>query len=139
MNVKLLLENGAIAPTKAHSTDAGFDLYTPHGFIISAHDFKKIDLGVHIAIPEGYYGQIQGRSGLAAKDGIFPIGGVIDSGYTGEIAVTLINFGSLNKYFKAGERIAQLVFHEVPHIDWVQVDQLDKTERGSKGFGSSGK
>lgn len=137
MKINYLLDNGATCPTKAHKTDAGFDLVTPRDFTVWRRDFASVDLGLHIEIPAGYYGQIAGRSGLASK-GIFPIGGVIDSGYTGSIRVCLMNASEYTKHFKAGDRIAQLLILPVPDVEFEQAERLEDSERGENGFGSTG-
>jgi dUTP pyrophosphatase len=98
--------------------------------------------GVAIALPVGYAGMVQPRSGLANKHGVTVLNtpGLIDSGYRGELKVCLINHDPSDAFeVTRGERIAQLVVQKVEHVDFVAVDQLDDTERGDKGFGSSGR
>lgn len=100
--------------------------------------YSTIDTGVHIAIPKGYVGFLKSKSGLNIKNNI--VGeGVIDSGYTGSIKVKLYNFGSRNKMFEVGDKIIQLVILPVYTPKLRQVDKLDDTERGSNGFGSTGR
>ena len=91
-----------------------------------------------MAIPDGYVGLIWDRSSMAAKRGLHRFAGVIDSGYRGEIKVCLWNSSDKYSVIKAGERVAQLLFHRVPSFSLKEVESLDDTERGKGGFGSSG-
>lgn len=129
-------ENGTI-PSKGSEQAAGFDLYASHDFILPVQNSRLIGTEVQMAIPQGYYGQIFGRSGLAAKHGIMTLGGVIDSDYRGEVKVMLYNSSDEDLAFRKGERIAQMVV--IPIYQGIMVDAaLDSTSRGSDGFGSSG-
>lgn len=147
--IKFCLSEGATMPSKAHPTDAGFDLCTPHHVTVpgcSFNFFKQksecgaavVNTGVHIQIPEGYVGFIKSKSGLNVKHDI-TAEGVIDSGYTGPIIVKLYNHGPEDYTFKRGDKITQLVILPIctDELEWV--DDLEETERGDKGFGSSGK
>ena len=151
--MKIMLDKGAILPTRAHETDAGLDLYTPFdcnvlpskgndifgGFFDSGEiGSVTIDTGVHVEIPKGYVGFIKSKSGLMVKAGL-TADGTIDSGYTGSIVVKLFNHTSNDYRFKAGEKIAQLVILPIITPDLEVVDSLEDTERGSGGFGSTGK
>ena len=136
MKLKVVLDEGAKMPTKAHDTDAGFDLYCPKEV-----PFLKeaiIDTGVHIEIPKGYVGMIKSKSGLNVKHGIV-CEGVIDAGYTGSMVVKAYNHSDKEYVFKAGDKLTQLVILPIPDVELEQVDSLEDTERGSNGFGSSGK
>lgn len=136
MELKFKVLDGGTLPTRAHREDAGFDLYSPVDTVI--YDCPRIiKLGVCVEIPKGYVGFIMGRSSLNKK-GVICLTGVIDSGYTGEIAVALgVTDFSIN--IKRGDRIAQLVVAKLADIDnAVVVDKLDATERGDGGFGSTG-
>ena len=136
MNLKFKVLNGGKLPTRAHREDAGFDLYSPVDVILY-DDTTTIKLGVCVEIPKGYVGFIMGRSSLNKK-GVVCLTGVIDSGYTGEIAVVLNSVGALAKINK-GDRIAQLVVAKLADIDdAVAVDSLEDSERGAGGFGSTG-
>ena len=138
-----LLHSDAKVPTRANATDAGLDLrayidgldkYIPSGSRLT------IGTGISIKIPTGYVGRILPRSGLAAKSGIDVLAGVIDSGYTGEIKVVLLNTDKTNGFNIAkNDRIAQLVIQKIELWNPVVVEELDETERGENGFGSSGK
>lgn len=136
MNLKFKVLNGGKLPTRAHKEDAGFDLYSPVDVILY-DDTTTIRLGVCVEIPKGYVGFIMGRSSLNKK-GVICLTGVIDSGYTGEIAVVL-NAVDACINIKKGDRIAQLVVAKLADIDdAVAVDKLGDTERGAGGFGSTG-
>lgn len=136
MELKFKVLDGGILPTRAHREDAGFDLYSPRNAVLCGGT-ARIKLGVCVEIPKGYVGFIMGRSSLNKK-GVSCLTGVIDSGYTGEIAVILNTVGTLAR-IKKGDRIAQLVVTKLADIDnVVAVDKLDDTERGAGGFGSTG-
>ena len=140
MKILFTLDDGATAPTRAHDTDAGLDLYALHPANIPPGGRELIGTGVHVAIPPGYVGMICPRSGLAHKSGLTVLNapGIIDAGYTGEIKVNLHNTHYLTHPVWAGERIAQLVITPIPDAHLVQVDTLDTTERGDNGHGSTG-
>ena len=136
MILKFKVLEGGTLPTRAHKEDAGFDLYSPVDVILN-HITNIIKLGVCVEIPKGCVGFIMGRSSLN-KNGIACLTGVIDSGYTGEIAVILNSVGTLAR-IKKGDRIAQLVVTKLADIDdAVAVDSLEDSERGAGGFGSTG-
>lgn len=128
------LHPDAKAPTKAHNLDAGWDLYASDCVVIHG---GVVPTGIAVEIPPGYYGQICGRSGLASK-GVFPTGGVIDCTYRGEIGV-ILNCRYPSQVIKRGDKIAQLVILPVPQVEFVEVEELGVSERGEKGFGSSGR
>lgn len=142
--MKIKLEDWAFVPLRAHTADAGLDLRTPKTVFIPAGGSALIDTGVHAEIPPRYVGFLKSKSGLNTKHGITSEG-VIDSGYTGSIAVKLYNHGESDVCFEAGDKITQLVIlpvHIPDHITIVEsVDQLydGKTERGENGFGSTGR
>ena len=128
----------ATIPTTANKSDAGWDLYASEDAIIDPSKTELISTDISFAIPDGYVGLIWDRSGMAAKRGLHRFAGVIDSGYRGEVKVCLWN--SADKYciIHSGERIAQIIFQEVPQFSLKEVASLDDTERGEGGFGSSG-
>lgn len=138
MNLKVVLDDGAFMPEKAHNADAGFDIKTPIKVIIPAKSSRIIPTGVHIEIPYGYVGFLKSKSGLNLWDGILSEG-VIDSGYTGAIVVKLYNHSNKEKIFKTGDKITQLVVLPLPEVNLIQVDGLKNTERGNNGFGSTGR
>ena len=140
MKILFTLDDGAIAPTRAHDTDAGLDLYSLQSANIPPGGRELVSTGVHVAIPPGYVGMICPRSGLAHKHGLTVLNapGIIDAGYTGEIKVNLHNTGDEVYWAETGTRIAQLVITPIPDAHLVQVDSLDTTERGDNGHGSTG-
>lgn len=135
------LDEDVELPRYAYPGDAGLDLRSNADLVIEPFERKLIPTGIAIAIPEGYAGFVQPRSGLALKQGLsFPnTPGLIDSHYRGELKVVAINLDSQNPILiNKGDRIAQLVIQEVPVVNLVEVKELDETDRGSGGFGSSG-
>ena len=140
MKILFTLDDGATAPTRAHFTDAGLDLYSPEKVLIPPGERELISTGVHVAIPPGYVGMVCPRSGLAHDRGLTVLNapGIIDAGYTGEIMVNLYNSEGLTQGVEAGERIAQLVIAPIANAQLVQVDALGATERGDNGHGSTG-
>lgn len=135
------LDNDVELPRYAYPGDAGLDLRSNADLVIEPFERRLIPTGLAIAIPEGYAGFVQPRSGLALRQGFsFPnTPGLIDSHYRGELKVVAINLDSHNPIrIKRGDRIAQLVIQEVPVVNLVEVKELDETDRGSGGFGSSG-
>ncbi len=130
----------AVLPGYASPGDAGLDLCAEHGGIVEVGDRKLVLTGLAVAIPVGHMGLILPRSGLALKHGITVLNapGLIDSGYRGELGVVLYNAGRERYDWSAGDRVAQLVILPFPSISLVQVEELDETERGKSGFGSTG-
>lgn len=142
MKIKVKLADDAIMPTKSHHNDAGFDLYVPMGmhFKVGIRRTATIFTGVHMDIPEGYYGEVCNRSGLNFKNGTTLHGsGTIDSGYTGSIGVKIYNDSDSELALQGGDRIAQIIIHKIPDVELVEVNELSETERGSNGFGSTGR
>lgn len=137
MIVKIKLDENAIMPTRAHAWDAGLDLYSREDATVWQNSGGKFDTGVHIEIPEGFVGFVKSKSGLHAKSGI-SAEGVIDAGYTGSIHVMLRNHGPRAVEIKKGQKIAQLVILPLVTPYLVAVEELEKTERGEGGFGSTG-
>lgn len=135
--IKVMLDDGAYMPTRAHSVDAGLDLYATEDTVIFRDGSYTFDTGVHVAIPEGYVGFLKSKSGLNVKQGI-QSAGVIDCGYTGSIRVKLYNHGFEAVRIQKGQKISQLVILPVATPEIELVDSLEDTERGSNGFGSSG-
>ena len=132
------LSEDAIIPTRANDTDAGWDPYVPHAFLIMPHEKGLVPTHISMSIPSAHVGLIWDRSGLAVKKGVHRFAGVIDSGYRGEIKVCLWNSSDQEVHFNKGERIAQILFQSVPHCNLQEVEELSTTERGDGGFGSSG-
>ncbi len=129
----------AILPTKAHSGDAGWDLYAdvPVQYMLNPQVRTLVPIGWKIRIPEGYYGRIADRSGNSWKYGLHVLGAVIDSGYRGQVKVILVNLGANIVNVKSGDKIAQMVITKIHTGGLVEVEELDNTERGEGGFGSS--
>lgn len=136
--MKIMLDTGAYMPTRAHSTDAGLDLYAKEGQIVSAKESAEFDTGVHIQLPPGTAGLLVSKSGLNVKHNITSTG-LIDEGYTGSIRVKLYNHGGYDYRVKAGDKISQLVILPVVLPDLERVESLEDTERGVGGFGSTGR
>ena len=128
----------AIIPKRANVGDAGYDLYSPIDITIPAHEQVTIPLNISISVPTTTYGRVAPRSGLAHKHSLDVMAGVIDSSYRGEVGVILINHGSLPVQIQKGNKVAQLILEKIETPDVVEVDELDNTERGSGGFGSTG-
>lgn len=130
----------AMMPRKNHLSDAGYDFFAPYSFEIGNKDFVHIDLGVSLEFPNNVVLLLQGRSGYAKNRGIFTIGNVIDSGYRGTIGCTLVNMSGTYKFFNKGDKVCQGLFLNLytAQVERVEVGQLSESDRGTKGFGSSG-
>lgn len=138
------LNPNAILPKYGSLSAAGADLFAlleNDSLTINPGETHFIKTGLSLEIPEGYAGLIYARSGLSCKQGLAPANkvGVIDSDYRGEIVVALYNHSNEPRTISNGERIAQMVITKAPQFEYVEVDSLDKTERGMGGFGSTGK
>lgn len=142
IKIKKLKEN-AVIPTRGSEKAAGYDLYAAldsESIIIKPHETAKIGTGLSIAVPDGYFGAIFARSGLASKKGLRPANcvGVADSDYRGEYIVALHNDTDEERVVENGERIAQLVIMPFLSAEFSLQEELDETERGAGGFGSTG-
>ena len=137
------LSDTAKIPTRESSCAAGYDLYAdiPEDITINPHETMKINTGVAMEIPEGYFGGIAARSGLATKEGLRPANcyGVVDSDYRGQIIVALHNDSDVERVVTPQERIGQIIIQPYLNVTFCEVDDLTETERGSNGFGSTGK
>jgi dUTP pyrophosphatase len=134
------LREDAVVPARAYPGDAGLDLTACERVELGPGERALVGTGLAIAIPDGYAGYVQPRSGLAAKHGITIVNspGLVDSGYRGELRVILHNTDARETFVvEPGMRIAQLVLLEIPAVDPVVVDELPGSERGERGFGSS--
>lgn len=136
--MRIKLDEGAFTPTRAHPTDAGMDLYAREDKVVPARGSAKFDTGVHIELPCGTVGMLKSKSGLNVKYGIISEG-VIDEGYTGSIVAKLYNLSDDDYWVWAGDKITQLVIMPYLAPDLEVVDELDDTDRGDNGFGSSGR
>ena len=136
--MKIKLDEGALMPTRAYPTDAGLDLYARDTQIVPAKESARFDTGVHIELPAGTVGMLKSKSGLNVNHGITSEG-VIDSGYTGSICVKLYNHSGYDYKVNKGDKISQLVIMPILTPELELVDELDGSDRGNNGFGSSGK
>ena len=136
--MKIMLDKGARMPQFAHTWDGGLDLFSNEDGYIRANHYRTFDTGTHIAIPEGYVGLIRSRSGLMVNHGLLT-DGTIDSGYVGSIRICLFNNGGSRYEVKKGDKIAQMVITPCLHPELELVGTLEETDRGSNGFGSTGK
>lgn len=135
--LKIKLDEGAIAPTRGHDTDVGYDLYTPESFVVNPHSAVIVDTGVHIQLFDNVAGIIKSRSGMHKRG--LQTEGVIDPGYTGQIKVRITNHSDSIQICEAGDRIAQMLLVPVICPEFEVVESLDETERGDGGFGSTGR
>lgn len=137
--MNIYVEKGAYVPERAHKTDAGLDIKSKETRLIKAHRDALFHTGLHVQLPHGTAGLLVSKSGLNVKHGITSTG-LIDEGYTGEIMVKLYNNSDESYLVQAGDKISQLVIIPVLYEDIHIMNSLDEnTERGDKGFGSSGK
>jgi dUTP pyrophosphatase len=134
------LREEAVVPARAYSGDAGLDLAACDRVELGPGERAVVPTGLAVAIPDGYAGFVQPRSGLASRHGISVVNapGLIDSGYRGEIRVVLLNTDRRETFVvEPGMRIAQLVVLPVPELELVETEELPESERGVRGFGSS--
>jgi dUTP pyrophosphatase len=133
------LGEGAKLPTYSHEGDAGMDFYSAEDVVLKPGERHAFSTQVAVEIPHGCAGLFWDKSGLARNSGIKSMGGVIDSGYRGEIVITLVNLGQEAYHFKKGDRIAQMLIQPVEHAKIEESPELSETGRGTGGFGSTGK
>jgi len=133
------LTKKAILPNYAHPGDAGLDLYSIEEKILKPGERYTFRTGLAVEIPEKFVGLIWERSGLATREGLILLGGVIDSGYRGEIRIVLWNLSKKGVKISRGERIAQLLIQPIAQARIKEVNNLSVSQRGQKGFGSTGK
>ncbi len=134
------LRDDAVLPDRAYSGDAGLDLTACERVELGPGERATVSTGLAVAIPDGYAGFVQPRSGLAARHGITIVNapGLVDSGYRGELQVVLLNTDAREPFVvERGMRIAQMVILPVPEVELAVVDELPESERGVRGFGSS--
>lgn len=140
MEIKFKVLNNVVSiPTRAKKGDAGMDVRSAQAGTISANSYLDFKTGIAMQLPEGYYGQFASRSGLAIKHNVTAFSGVIDNGYRGEMVVRLRNHGHKDFRVEVGDRIAQLIILPYLEADGVEVMELDNTDRGADGFGSTGR
>jgi dUTP pyrophosphatase len=132
------LDERAILPTRGSASSAGLDLYSIEAISIGPRQRILARTGIAVAVPVGFYGRVAPRSGLAVKNGLDVLAGVIDSDYRGEVCCALLNTGDESIELPAGSRLCQLIVEQIitPTPEWA--DELDETARGAGGFGSTG-
>lgn len=135
--MKIMLDEGAALPTRAHDQDAGLDLYSREEVIILPGESAVFDTGVHVELPEGTFGKLESKSGLNVNYDIVSCGGVIDQGYVGSIRVKLYNLGGKPYMIRKGQKIVQMIIQPYLAPALELADRLSETERGEQGFGSS--
>jgi len=130
----------AVLPSYAHASDAGMDVRSVESLVIAPGARALVHTGLVMLLPPGYEAQVRPRSGLALKNGVTVLNtpGTIDSGYRGEVGVILANFGEAPFEVKPGDKIAQIVVAPVTQAEIVETDEVDETDRGAGGFGSTG-
>jgi dUTP pyrophosphatase len=133
------LSESATVPTRGSDFAAGYDLYSTEDFLLLPSERKLFKTNIAMAIPSGLYGRIAPRSGLAFKDGIDTLAGVIDEDYRGDVGVILINFGNTVKEIKKGDKIAQIIFEHYNAATFQEVAELPASVRSEGGFGSTDK
>jgi len=138
VKVKLLSKNGRL-PTQGTSGSAGWDVYASETCKLAARGWKKINMGIALEMPSHLCAVLIKRSGMAAKQGVCGQEGLIDSDYRGELGITIMNNGDQVYHIKAGDRVGQLLFLPKVHVYLQEVKTLQKTSRGTQGFGSTGK
>lgn len=136
--MKIKLDKGAYMPTRAHEGDAGLDLYAMEDKVVPARGSAEFDTGVHVQLPQYTAGLIVSKSGLNFKHNILS-DGLIDIPYRGSIKVKLYNQGDTDYEVKRGDKISQLVILDIQIPPLKVVDELDDTDRGERGFGSTGR
>ena len=124
-------------PVYGHKGDAGLDLFSCVECVLAAGETRPIPTGIQVAIPEGQVGLIWDKSGISLK-GVHRLAGVIDAGYRGEVRVVMVNLGREPFVINKGMKIAQLLVQPVQEVRVIEVEELDDTSRGDKGFGSTG-
>lgn len=126
-------------PTYAYEGDAAFDLLAREDTILQPDEFKAIPTGLKMEIPDGYVGLVWDKSGLSIKNGLKTLGGVIDSGYRGEVTVGMINLSGAQYTFEKGHKVAQMIIQKKETVTLHEVENISESDRGDKAFGSSGK
>jgi dUTP pyrophosphatase len=138
ITVKFKKDEGAKAPSYAYKGDAGLDIFSNENIILEPMHRAAVRTGIYPEIPKGYVGLIWDKSGLSLKQGLKTMAGVIDSNYRGEIKVVLLNLSSKPFGIERGDKVCQLLVQKVEEAKLVEVSEIKTSERGEKGFGSSG-
>jgi dUTP diphosphatase len=138
VKVKKLKEN-AVVPKYAHDGDAAMDLFSTEDYVVESGKRVLVSTGIAMELPEGYWANIRGKSGLASKKGISILGGVIEHGYRGEYGVVVLNTGDEDFEIKVGDKIAQVIIAPVATANVEVVEELSDSERGDGAWGSTGR
>lgn len=133
------LSDKATIPSLGSTGAAGYDLSSAADVIVPSHDKKLILLDLALVVPTGHYFRIAPRSGLAFKHDISVEAGVVDEDYRGNVGVILRNHGNTDFVVKIGDKIAQGIYEQISHVEYLETEELDETERGEKGYGSTDK
>ncbi|CAK9820167.1 Deoxyuridine 5'-triphosphate nucleotidohydrolase [Anthophora quadrimaculata] len=133
------LSDKAFAPTKGSKYAAGYDLRSAYEYVIPARGKELVKTDLQIEVPEGTYGRVAPRSGLAWKSHVDVGAGVIDADYRGNVGIVLFNHSNEDLKISAGDRVAQLICEKIAYPELQETNSLDNTERGEGGFGSTGK
>lgn len=137
INIKLLNEKSKI-PSK-NNGDAGYDLYASEDAIIKPMERRLVKTGISLEMPDGYYGHISDRSGMAYKKGAHCLGKIVDSTYRGDIGIIILNTDMYEQIkISAGDRVAQIIFKKYEEVEFIESEELNQTERANGGYGSSG-
>ena len=141
MNVYFEIDELGTQPTKAHPSDAGWDLYASRDTAIPPDpaQVEMVHTNVKLALPADWFGLLMGRSSSMRKYGLMVVNSVIDTDYRGEILIQIVNFGRDWHEVKVGDRLAQLIILPVPKLEWIRVARVPNSVRGEQGFGSSGR
>jgi len=133
------INNDAKIPVYAHEGDAGMDIYSAESVVVEAGAHVKIHTGIAMEIPSGFVGLVWDKSGISMNYGLKTLGGVIDAGYRGEVVIGVVNLSKKNYSVEKGCKIAQMLIQKVESPEVKEVKELNNSERGEKGFGSTGK
>jgi dUTP pyrophosphatase len=133
------LHPDAKLPEYAHDNDAGMDVFAYEAVVVPARGHALVHLGISFAVPDGYVALIWEKSGLARNHGIGSMGGVIDAGYRGEVTMIARNHTDTDYQFAKGDKVAQILLQKIEHPVLIDIDRLPESERGTGGFGSTGK
>lgn len=140
MKIKIKQTDSSLPkPFYGHKGDAGFDLRTREKVTVLSGEKVTLPTGLILEIPQGYVGLVWDKSGLSIKEGLKTLGGVIDSTYRGEVMVGVVNLSKQEYIFEKGDKIAQMLIQKVEEVDFEEVDEVGSSDRGVKGFGSTGK
>lgn len=133
------LKGDVVVPSYAHAGDAGMDVYAAEDIHIKKGERAKVPTGIAMEIPDGFVGLVWDKSGLSMNHGLKTLGGVIDSGYRGEVVIGIINLSNEDYTLKKGHKVAQILIQKVETPAIQEVEEISDSRRGEKGFGSTGK